>query len=111
MSEPNEARTPLEARLWDALKEVDDPEFAMSIVDMGLVYGLQADAGRVAVELTFTAMGCPAMEYILEDVEKRLLAEEGVEAVDINIVWSPPWTTDRLSEAGRQALLDWGIST
>lgn len=104
-------RTALEARLWEALRDVDDPEFAMSIVDMGLVYGLQATKGHVQVDLTFTAMGCPAMEYILEDVEKRLLSEDDVHTVDINIVWSPPWTKDRLSEAGRQSLLEWGIST
>ncbi len=111
MSEQIQARTTLETRLLDALRDVDDPEFAMSIVDMGLVYGLQATEGHVRVDLTFTAMGCPAMEYILEDVQKRLLAEDGVQTVDINIVWSPPWTKDRLSEAGRQSLLEWGIST
>jgi metal-sulfur cluster biosynthetic enzyme len=104
-------RSALEDRLWQALHDVDDPEFDMNIVDMGLVYGVKADMGRVKIDLTFTAMGCPAMEYILEDVEKRLLAEDDVETVDINIVWSPPWTKDRLSEVGRQSLLDWGIST
>lgn len=111
MGEQTDRRNAFEERLWQALRDVDDPEFDMNIIDMGLVYGLEAGEGQVRVDLTFTAMGCPAMEYILHDVEKRLLAEGGVEVVDINIVWSPPWTTDRLSEAGRQALLDWGIST
>lgn len=111
MGEQMKKRNAFEERLWQALHDVDDPEFDMNIVDMGLVYGLEAGGGLVRVDLTFTAMGCPAMEYILHDVEKRLLAEEDIEAVDINIVWSPPWTTDRLTEAGRQALLNWGIST
>ena len=98
-----------EEQLLHALQDVEDPEFPMSVVDMGLIYGLKADSGQVHIDLTFTAMGCPGMQYVLEDIESRLLKEDGVEAVHINIVWSPPWTAARLSEAGRQVLIDWGI--
>ena len=111
MLELQQELTPLEERLLSALHDVEDPEFPMSIVDMGLVYGLAYDAGTVNIDLTFTAMGCPGMEFVLDDVRKRLLEEDGVEAVHIEIVWSPPWTKERLSEAGRDALTDWGITT
>ena len=56
---------PDEAILWQALEDVQDPEFPMSVVDMGLIYGLQRQGSRVQIQLTFTAMGCPCMEYII----------------------------------------------
>jgi len=99
----------LNEQLLIALQDVEDPEFPMSVVDMGLIYGLSCQNGRVSVDLTFTAMGCPGMQYLIDDIETRLLKEDGVEEVEINVVWSPPWTADRLSEAGRQVLIDWGI--
>ncbi len=100
-----------EADLWAALQDVHDPEMPISIVDMGLIYGLEAHDGSVHVKLTFTAMGCPAMEFILEDVEQRLREVPGVDRVEIEVVWDPPWTKERLTEAGREALLYWGIVT
>ncbi len=99
------------AHLWEALEEVNDPEFPMSLVDMGLIYGIEWEDTTVRVDLTFTAMGCPAMDFILQDVRERLLQEEGVEDVEINIVWDPPWTKERLSEKGRALLLHWGVTT
>jgi metal-sulfur cluster biosynthetic enzyme len=97
--------------LWRALGEVNDPEFPISVVDMGLIQGITLDAasGRVRVALTFTAMGCPAMEMILDDVRARLLREPGVREVRIEIVWDPPWTKARLSEVGRARLRQMGI--
>ncbi len=90
--------------LWDALREVNDPEIPISIVDMGLVVALEQHAGTVALTLTFTAMGCPAMDMILDDVRARLLQEPGVERVEIDVVWDPPWTPARLTEEGRDTL-------
>ncbi|HEY7350218.1 MAG TPA: metal-sulfur cluster assembly factor [Ktedonobacterales bacterium] len=95
--------------LWAALREVNDPELPISIVDMGLVVALERREGTVALKLTFTAMGCPAMEMILDDVRARLLQEPGVEQVEIEVVWDPPWTPARLSEEGRDTLRMWGI--
>ena len=98
------------AALLDALRDVQDPEMPVSIVDLGLVYGVERDAGRVTVDLTFTAMGCPASDFILEDVRERLLREAGVEEVVVNVVWDPPWTSARLTRAGRDALEMWGLA-
>ncbi len=97
------------AALWDALREVNDPELPISIVDMGLVVALDRRAERVALKLTFTAMGCPAMDMIMSDARERLLQEPGVEQVEIEVVWDPPWTPARLTEEGRDTLRMWGI--
>jgi metal-sulfur cluster biosynthetic enzyme len=96
--------------LLDALRDVDDPEMPVNIVDLGIVYGVRRDGGRVTVDLTFTAMGCPASEFILEDVRERLLRENGVTEVAINIVWDPPWSAKRMTQAGRDALELWGVA-
>jgi metal-sulfur cluster biosynthetic enzyme len=97
-------------RLWDALSEVQDPEMPVNLVDLGVIYGISETDGVVAVDLTFTAMGCPASEFILEDIRERLMREEGVSDVRINIVWDPPWTVARMTEAGRDALEAWGLA-
>ena len=97
-------------RLWDALTEVQDPEMPVNLVDLGVVYGISETDGVVAVDLTFTAMGCPASEFILEDIRERLLREPGVSEVRVNIVWDPPWTVARMTEAGRDALESWGLA-
>jgi len=100
----------LEERVWRALAEVEDPEMPVNIVDLGLVYGLTVAQGRVRVDLTFTAMGCPATDLLTGDIRDRLLAEPGVESVEINVVWNPPWTAARLSAAGRDALTAFGLA-
>jgi len=101
---------PLEGRLWSALKEINDPEMPVNLVDLGLIYGLTVDGGRVCVRLTFTAMGCPATEMLMSDVRERLLAEPGIDDVRLDVVWDPPWTSARLTADGREALRAWGLS-
>jgi metal-sulfur cluster biosynthetic enzyme len=99
-----------ERALLEALTDVADPEMPVNIVDLGLVYGVRRERGAVTVDLTFTAMGCPAADFIVDDVRERLLREPGVEAVDVRIVWDPPWTSARLTRAGRDALSMWGLA-
>ena len=82
----------------------------VNLVDLGVIYGIVEQGGVVEVELTFTAMGCPASEFILDDVRDRLLRESGVREVRIKVVWDPPWTTARMTEAGRDALESWGLA-
>jgi len=96
--------------LWDALREVMDPEIPISVVDMGLIVDLGQQDGIVDVKLTFTAMGCPAMDFIMDDIRARLLQEVGVRQVNIEIVWDPAWTKARLSEDGIDIMRNWGIS-
>ncbi len=97
-------------QLLDALRDVQDPEMPVNIVDLGIVYSVRRSDGRVMVDLTFTAMGCPAADFILEDVRERLLREPGVTEVVINVVWDPPWTAARMTQAGRDALEMWGLA-
>ena len=82
----------------------------VNIVDLGIVYGVRRDDARVTVDLTFTAMGCPAADFILDDVRERLLREPGVADVVVNVVWDPPWTAERLTQDGRDALSVWGLA-
>lgn len=104
---PTDASCPA---LWDALRDVTDPEIPISIVDMGLIVDLKQHGGIVDLKLTFTAMGCPAMDFIMDDIRERLLKEPGVEQVNIEIVWDPVWTKARLSEEGIDIMRTWGIS-
>ena len=99
-----------EAAVWRALGEVLDPELPVSVADLGLVYGVRVEDDRVHVQLTFTATACPCMEFIEEDVSDRLLSEPWIAVVDIEQVWDPPWTSARISEAGRRGLRGAGVS-
>jgi metal-sulfur cluster biosynthetic enzyme len=98
------------APLWAALHEVEDPEFPMSIVDMGLVIDLQKVGQTVKVKMTFTAMGCPCIDMIMEDVRARLRQEPGVEQVEIEVIWSPPWNKQHMTEQGREIMLLSGVT-
>ena len=101
----------VEARLWTALTEVEDPETPVSVVGLGLVVSLTDDADRrlAEVELTFTAMGCPAMEFIQDDIRERLLREPDVDEVRIEVVWDPVWTRSRIREEARAPMRGLGI--
>ena len=101
---------PTPAHLWEALHDVEDPEFPMSIVDMGLVIDIKKAGQAVQVSMTFTAMGCPCIDMILDDTRARLLAEPGVEQVDIKVVWSPPWNKNRMTERGKEIMMLSGVT-
>jgi metal-sulfur cluster biosynthetic enzyme len=100
----------LEARVWSALAEIDDPEMPINLVDLGVVYGVEVGESTVRLRLTFTAMGCPATEMIMGDIRTRLLAEPGIDEVLIEVVWDPPWSSSRLTTDGRDTLRAWGLS-
>ncbi|GCL73524.1 metal-sulfur cluster assembly factor [Paenibacillus naphthalenovorans] len=97
-------------RYWEALKEVMDPEFPVSVVDMGLIYEIEETDAVVSVTMTYTAVSCACMEWIEADIKKRLLQEPGVREVQIHVVWNPPWTVDRLSPEARERMKKWGVS-
>jgi metal-sulfur cluster biosynthetic enzyme len=101
----------VEARLWRALQEVEDPEIPISVVGMGLIVSLawSADERAVDIELTYTAMGCPAMEFIEGDVRDRLLQEPEVDEVRIEVVWDPVWTRSMIREEARATMRRLGI--
>ncbi len=97
--------------LWDALRDVEDPEMPLNVVDMGLIVAItRAQPTVVELKLTFTALGCPAMDFIMDDIRERLLREPDVQEVTIEVVWSPAWSSARLSAEGIETLRCWGIS-
>ena len=99
----------VEARLWQALREVEDPEIPISVVGMGLIVDLAFSDGVVDLKLTFTAMGCPAMDFIQDDIRERLLQEPEVDEVEIEIVWDPVWTRKMIREDAREKMRSLGI--
>jgi len=100
----------VEDRVWRALYEVADPEFPISLVDLGLVYGVEIEAAHVTVTISLTATACPCVDFIKWDIRERLLEEQGVEQVTVNITWDPPWDVSRISERGRRALKRAGVA-
>ncbi len=101
--------TEVEDRLWTALREVEDPEIPVSVVDMGLIVSLAYEDRVARLQITYTAMGCPAMEMIQDDIRARLLREPDIDAVDIEVVWDPVWTGSRLSRSARQTMRGLGL--
>ena len=99
-------------RLWSALREVEDPEIPVSLVDMGLIVAVDyaSDERAARLKITYTAMGCPAMDMIQDDIRSRLLREPDVDRVDIDVVWDPVWTNRRLSQLAREAMRELGLS-
>ena len=98
-----------ESQVWDSLRECYDPEIPLNIVELGLIYTcevLHLDEGgyRVNVEMTLTAPGCGMGQVLADDVEYRLRALPGVREAHIELVFDPPWSPDRMSEAGRLEL-------
>jgi metal-sulfur cluster biosynthetic enzyme len=97
--------------LLEVLKEVNDPEFPISVVDMGLIYGVSKHDDKASVTMTYTSTGCGCMQWIESDIKERLLKEEGINEVDIEVVWNPAWTVDQMSEVGKLQLKNWGVSS
>jgi len=97
-----------------ALKDCYDPEIPVNIVDLGLIYGvtIRPDAAEaqpetrqdIEVEMTLTAPGCPAHTQISQQVKDRIEQLPGVNSATVNVVWTPAWTPERLSQAARQKL-------
>lgn len=105
-----ETAPPEERAVWEALRTVEDPELPVSIVDLGLVYGVEVDDGDVRVDLTLTYSGCPARDLIVADAEAAVRDLPGADSVAVDIVYAPPWTYDRITDRGREQLADYGVA-
>ena len=91
-----------------ALREVLDPEYPISLVDLGLIRGIEVRGSKVEIKLTYTCMGCPAMDMIQDDVRDRLLEMDGIDEVEIEVVW-PTWSRKDITPLGRKQLKDVGV--
>jgi FeS assembly SUF system protein len=91
--------------LVEAVSKVFDPEIPVNIYELGLVYALEVDANsNVEVRMTLTAPACPAAQTIPIEVERRIREVPGVNEVKVSIVWDPPWTREKMSEAAKLSL-------
>jgi metal-sulfur cluster biosynthetic enzyme len=97
MSQP-----PDESVVRDALRQVLDPEAGMNIVDLGLVYGIEIAGASVRIDLTMTSAACPMAEMIVDDVVAAVTAVVPEVAVEVELVWDPPWTPERMSDLARE---------
>ena len=103
--EPDEGDPTLEARVIEAIKTVRDPEIPVNLVDLGLIYELIVRKdGTVYVEMTLTTPACPVAGSLPGQVEAAVKSVEGVSDVRVKLVWTPPWTRDRMSEEARLEL-------
>jgi metal-sulfur cluster biosynthetic enzyme len=96
----------LRGRIDEALATIPDPELGVDILALGLIDGVEVgDGGEVRVRYTLTRLGCPAAPMLHEAIERRVAAVPGVESAAAELVWSPPWTPERMSEEARAELL------
>jgi metal-sulfur cluster biosynthetic enzyme len=89
---------PSKEEVVEALREVEDPELGMDIVELGLFYDAEIDGPTVKVQYTLTSMGCPAGPMIQEDIERVIRQIPGVEDVESELTFDPPWTPDKMSD-------------
>lgn len=111
MQKPDETAAPpaedggLEARVLDALRTVFDPEIPVNIYELGLIYTLTvSDGGNVAIEMTLTTPACPVAGSLPGEVETKVREVEGVNDVTVELVWDPPWSPERMTEAAKLEL-------
>ena len=89
---------PTKEDVKEALRQVEDPELGMDIVDLGLLYDVEVEGSKVKVLYSLTSMGCPAGPLIAGDIDRAAREVPGVEDVDLELTFDPPWTPDRMSD-------------
>ena len=89
---------PTRDEVIEALRQVEDPELGMDIVDLGLLYDVEIEGPRVKVTHSLTSMGCPVGPMIQEDINRVTRELPGVEDVDVELTWDPPWTPEKMSD-------------
>jgi metal-sulfur cluster biosynthetic enzyme len=96
--------------LLEELESVHDPEIPVNIVDLGLIYETEFDDDHVDIEMTLTSMGCPTADSIVREVELTSEQVDGIESADVELVWQPPWTPEKVSDDGKAQLSAMGIN-
>jgi metal-sulfur cluster biosynthetic enzyme len=87
-----------------ALRRVKDPELNLNIMDLGLVYGIHVEGAKVKVDMTLTSPGCPSGAEIMSDAEREITSLPGVESAEMNLVWTPFWTPEKMEPRVRAYL-------
>jgi metal-sulfur cluster biosynthetic enzyme len=101
----------LREQILEALKVVKDPEIPVNVVDLGLIYDVRIDdEGAVDIDMTLTSMGCPVQDMIQADAELAAMKVEGVRRVNVEFVWSPPWSPQKMSDDGKKQMRMFGFN-
>jgi metal-sulfur cluster biosynthetic enzyme len=87
-----------EHEVLEVLRQVEDPELGMDVVDLGLVYDVAVDGPKAKVTYSLTSMGCPAGPLIAQDMDAAVRQVEGIEDVELELTFDPPWTPDKMSD-------------
>ena len=96
--------------IQEALRDVYDPEMPVNVLDLGLIYDIQLNGNQVYVQMTLTAPGCGMGPYIAQNAEWRIAEIEGIDEVEVDMVFDPPWTPEMITEDGKKLLgLDYPI--
>ena len=91
-------------KIIESLKKIFDPEIPVNIYELGLIYKVEVDNNKVNVEMTLTSPNCPVAESLPKDVKDGIMQVDGIEEVDLKLVWDPPWTQDMMAEAAKLEL-------
>ena len=95
----------IKEKIISEIKKIYDPEIPVNIYDLGLIYKIEIDeTNKVSIDMTLTSPNCPVAESLPVDVKDKVKKIEGVSDVDLKLVWNPPWTQDKLSEAAKLEL-------
>jgi len=100
----------VERDVWDALYDIEDPEMPISIVDLGLIYGVAVEGDRAAIDMTLRYTGCPDREMLRDEIREAVASVAGIESVDLRLVWSPEWSIEMVTEQGKKDLREFGLS-
>lgn len=110
-TEPVAEGLPSQAQVLEALKVVKDPEIPVNVVDLGLIYGVDVStAGNVEITMTLTSVGCPVQDLIRADAEMAVMRLDGINQVEVEFVWSPPWAPDKMSDDGKRQMRMFGFN-
>ena len=95
----------LKEKIIEEIKKIYDPEIPVNIYDLGLIYDIQLkDMNTAKIKMTLTSPNCPVAESLPKEVKDGIMQVEGIDNVDLNLVWDPPWNKDRMSEAAKLEL-------
>jgi len=104
LNNKTEADVRLTKALWESFKTVYDPEFGVSVVDLGIVYSVDVTQGHARIVMTLTSMYCPAGDVILSGMKSAAERVPGIDDARVDLVWEPVWTPERLSISAREHL-------
>lgn len=91
----------LEQQIYQVLRTIYDPEIPVNVVELGLIYNIEINGKNIIIDMTLTNPACPVAAQFPEIVQSHISTISGVETVQVNLVWDPPWTPERMSEAAR----------